>query len=177
MTPWAEMSVKERSELVRSYIMELGWSYLRVSEHLQVSRSTIAGVCYRANIKAVPKEASTIQVASSPEPPAKPALRIVSSQPPTFRAGLGYMTRKVFRPPTPPTPPSTAPRSLLHGDKWLPLPGTTPVAFLDAAQTQCKWMVGHHLCCGQTVKAGKPYCPTHYAVAYLPPAPKKVRRG
>lgn len=176
MTPWAKMSVKERSELVRSYIMELGWSYLRVSEHLQVSRSTIAGVCYRANIKAGPKPASTIQVAS-PVEPAKPALRIVSSQPPTFRAGLGYMTRKVFRPPTPPTPPSTAPQSLLHGDKWLPLPGTTPVSFLDTEQTQCKWMVGHHLCCGQTVKAGKPYCPTHYAAAYLPPVPKKVRRG
>lgn len=174
--PWTEMSVKERSELVRSYIMELGWSYLRVSEHLQVSRSTIAGVCYRANIKAGPKPASTIQVAS-PVEPAKPALRIVSSQPPTFRAGLGYMTRKVFRPPTPPTPPSTAPQSLLHGDKWLPLPGTTPVAFVDTAQTQCKWTVGHHLCCGQTVKAGKPYCPTHYAAAYLPPVPKKVRRG
>jgi hypothetical protein len=60
-------SVPDRTKLVRYYIMEEGWSYGQLAEAFGVSRSAIAGVCYRAGIRKL--KAATKKAVVGPDMP------------------------------------------------------------------------------------------------------------
>lgn len=54
---------------------------------------------------------------------------------------------------------------------WAPLSGTTPLGLERTNEHTCKWPVGDDSpwqFCGQHTTEGKPYCPTHCAIAYRP---------
>jgi hypothetical protein len=170
-------TVPERAKLVRYYIIEEGWTYLQLAVAFGVTRSTIAGVCYRASIRmsdrakkssaagTLPSEYLSTKLTSSPTEEAP--VDIMAK-----RSGFTPKLKKLARPVREHPVPDAVP---IKGSVWSPLPGVDPVAFADTTASQCKWMVGHHLCCGAQVVVAKPYCPTHCAVAYRETPPIKRR--
>jgi hypothetical protein len=146
-------SVPDRTKLVRYYIMEEGWTYLQLAQAFGVSRSAIAGVCYRAGIRKL-KAATKKTVVGPGLPPQHLSTRLTAAQ----EAPVDIMAKRP-----------------IEGDVWSPLPGIDAIAFTDTTAGQCKWMVGHHLCCGAQATRDKPYCPTHCAIAYKDPPPPLLK--
>ena len=172
-------SVPDRTKLVRYYIMEEGWSYGQLAEAFGVSRSAIAGVCYRAGIRKL-KAATKKAVVGPGLPPQHLSTRLTAA--PIEEAPVDIMAKRarsaqrpMQRGPIMGPPLKAVP---IEGGVWSPLPGIDAIAFVDTTASQCKWMVGHHLCCGAQATQNKPYCPTHCAIAYKdPPPPLMKRRG
>lgn len=169
-------SVPDRTKLDRYYIMEEGWTYLQLAQAFGVSRSAIAGVCFRADIRKL-KPAAKAAVVTRPLPGDHLSTRLTAEEAPVdiMAKRARSAQRPMQRGPIMGPPLKAVP---IEGGVWSPLPGIDAIAFADTTASQCKWMVGHHLCCGAQVTRDKPYCPTHCAVAYKdPPPPLMKRRG
>lgn len=190
-TAWDDMSKKERAKLVRFYLIDKGYSYGQLAAALKVTRNTIAGVCNRNGIK-VGTKGKVLAIPGSPTPPDNVVPFPVAQRP---EEGLADMAKKLrakrknseqsaviqimagrkedndngqfkdFRP--------------LRADIWRPLEETSPVHFQNTKTLQCRWPVSedNHWCCGEPVKEGKPYCPTHSAIAYRPAPEIKFKKS
>ena len=51
------------------------------------------------------------------------------------------------------------------------------LTILEVRDNECKFIPGDdRLCCGHPVKEGKPYCPAHCAIVYVPPRERTERQ-
>jgi GcrA cell cycle regulator len=71
-----------------------------------------------------------------------------------------------------------APRYAAGAKAFSPLPGLTPVPFLERHGRQCRWPVGGEgadmACCGGRAPDGEPYCATHTKMAEPPDTKKRT---
>lgn len=188
--PWSHMTTEERAETARFYIKEKGWTYSELANYLGVTRNAIAGMCSRNGIKRTTNLNPAPRV--RPVNPNNVVPFPVAQRP---EEGLADMAKKIrakrklndqsmvivrmagrkedndngqfrdFRP--------------LNADIWRPLEKTTPVHFQNTKTLQCRWPVSedNHWCCGEPVKEGKPYCPTHSAIAFRPAPAITVKKS
>jgi len=116
-------------------------TYKEVAARLGISRSAVAGLCHRNNIKGM--DMSTAQHKRYAEKPKK--LK-------SFALVTTASNRTIKVPALP-----------AKQEVWMPLPGTSPIKLVDAGANHCRWLVGHLEVCGEP---GFPYCTVHAARVY-----------
>lgn len=156
---WTEARVKVLTDGVKA-----GLSYATIGAQLGCTRSACIGYAHRNGVEQPSwkiQQAASRVAARVPRPPRAPK-------------------------PAPP-PRAVKPRSekvvrmlLLdkfdRHDAFRPLPNTTPATLM--ARTGCCWPVGEdeggHLFCDEP-NSGLTYCPTHLALKFVPPQPRKAK--
>jgi GcrA cell cycle regulator len=131
-------------EMVESGLM----SYGEIGQKLRVSRSVIAGICFRNGIRAP----------AGRRPPPRPRARS-AAKPPVIRAA-GHLCAPVAVKLPPSTPPSTP----------APAPESKPCSILDLETDSCRWPLwGVHekggKYCGAHAVPGSSYCAHHLAIS------------
>jgi hypothetical protein len=204
---WEQMTKDERTKFVRHHIEVELWTYSKIAAYFGVSRSAIAGVCNRNNIK-VPDFAP--QKAASTRKAAMLKLRAVKnnvvpfpliSQPDREEA-VSEMVKKAKEglkakrlssvqasvawvlntraSDNRQSEEAVKVSRFLSPDKWSPLPGVDPVGIMALANHHCRWPVGDKLYCGANKKDSHAYCERHCEVAFRPHtevAPKKTQEA
>jgi hypothetical protein len=118
-------------------------TYKEIAARLGTSRSAVAGICHRNNIKGM--DMSTAQHKRYAEKPKKIKALVVQPDKPVLSR------------------PIKVPATTIKQEVWLPLPGSSPIKLVDAGANHCRWLVGHLEVCGEP---GFPYCATHAARVY-----------
>lgn len=195
---WDDMNKGERAALVREYLTEKGWSYGQLASYLNVTRNTIAGICNRNGIKigsrqkvvVLPSEVPPVQPSNVVPFPVRPASDREEAVADMVKKAAAKLKAKRKMSAQSSAHLTVTHRALdlesvyirdprpLRSEYWQPLPGSIPVSFEDANSRHCRWPVSedNKLCCGNHVKEGKVYCPTHCEVAYRPAPPLKVKK-
>jgi len=178
---WADMNKKERANLVRSYLIDKGYSYGQLATALGVTRNTIAGICNREGIKVGTRGKTVVSVPASPTPPDNVIPFPVAKRP---EEGFADMAKKL-KAKRKASVQSTAVQRMtgraldmdslfvrdprpLRDEFWKPLPSSAPVRLEHTQAHHCRWPISddNHTCCGAPAKEGKPYCATHCEIAY-----------
>lgn len=128
----------EQKDLLVSYVIEGNRSYLNIAAEMRCTRSMIAGLCYRFNIKK-----TQAQKAKRPV-----VVKDRNNNP------IIVVKRRVM--------PIVAPRPVRVGPVE-----TGETTLLTAGPHQCRWIVHDHTMCGRYAER-LPYCPEHRARAYIP---------
>lgn len=194
---WSNLNKEERAKLVRFYLIDKRWSYGQLSNYLDISRNVIAGICNRHGISIVRDRTKgpiptgiaddtviLFPLLKRPSHSREEAVKdMVKKSVAKLKAKriAGMQTSAAHKIndrlsdmrslPDRNTPFLTSP-------VWQPLEKQNPVLVEHAAFHQCRWPVSedNRYCCGASTKEGKPYCPTHCAVAYRPAPPLRLKK-
>jgi GcrA cell cycle regulator len=198
---WYLATKEERTELVRFYLKERGWSYGELAKYLGVTRNVIAGICNRNGIKvtddkpkvAAPRRNPISPARHQPDPTNVILFRSRPDLAPDHEEAVEDMVRNLKerakaqrkgneqsavlmvmanKREASPNPHVNAPRALRE-ELWQPLLGSLPITQEDANSRHCRWPVSsdNKMCCGNHAVDGKPYCEAHCAIAYKPAPP------
>ena len=196
MVGWYLATQKERAEVVRFYIINEGWSYRQLAEHIGVTRNVIAGICNRHGIKTgtstnAASRAAARRQTSTNVVPFRPKSALAREEAVAEMAKKIKVKRKISEQSMViaimagkrESPPDYAPPKVDRSVAWLPLPESQPVSIVDANAQHCRWPISedNHTWCGGHVKHGSIYCTGHHAIAYRPAPPinfdKRRRNG
>jgi GcrA cell cycle regulator len=160
------------AELIR--LRKEGASFSEIGRTMGVGRNAAIGRAYRLQRAGVefPVAAAKPRHVAKPKPKREPRMRSHAPRPvgtPAENTGWGALSgtteRKAWR--------------VIDCEVWQPLNGLAPVTLVDRAPCACAWPVAGQgadtLACGEAVKTGSSYCPTHHRLAWIPlKTPKRV---
>jgi len=155
------------AELIR--LRKEGAPYSEIGRTLGVGRNAAIGRAHRLQRAGVefPVTPAKPRAVAQPRPKAEPRMRSQAPRPvatPAENIGAGVWhrsadaERKAWR--------------VIDCEVWQPLDGVEPVTLVDRAPCACAWPVAGQgadtLACGEAVKTGSSYCPTHHRLAWIP---------
>jgi GcrA cell cycle regulator len=156
---------EQDAELIR--LRQEGAPYSEIGRTLGVGRNAAIGRAYRLQRAGVefPVAAAKPRAVAKPKPKREPRMRSHAPRPvatPAENTGWGALAgtteRKAWR--------------VIDCEVWQPLDGAQPVSLVDRAPCACAWPVAGQgadtLACGEAVKTGSSYCPTHHRLAWIP---------
>lgn len=141
---------------------------------LVVSRNAVIGRCHRIKATGMSRQRSpaAAKPRRKPMPTSFTPAERLFDKPETpvvrFETNPGCISRvPLFFAPLPNLDPAIA---IDKQHAFLPIPGTSPVTLMNLTFGTCRWPVsGSHerttLFCGCASQPGKPYCPSHAALA------------
>jgi GcrA cell cycle regulator len=165
---------EQDAELIR--LRQEGAPYSEIGRTLGVGRNAAIGRAYRLQRAGVefPVTPAKPRAVGKPRPKREPRMRSNPVRPvATALENIGEgrwdrspeAERKAWR--------------VIDCEVWQPLNGIEPVSLVDRAPCRCAWPVAGQgadtLACGEAVKTGSSYCPTHHRLAWIPlKTPKRV---
>ena len=158
-------TAEQDAELIR--LRKEGAPFSEIGRTMGVGRNAAIGRAYRLQRAGVefPVLAAKPRAVAQPKPKREPRMRSHAPRPvatPAENTGWGALAgtteRKAWR--------------VIDCEVWQPLDGISPVSLVDRAPCRCAWPVGEQgadtLACGEAVKTGSSYCPTHHRLAWIP---------